>query len=311
MTPPKQAPYLSAIIDCIPGLRSVVERLGGGRNLLSPRAWRNTYKVLTGKHLALFWCRGDIDDRNWGDKINPLLVGMLSGKPVVHSRELIHLPSVTVYACVGSILQSIPETYAHFCIWGPGFISQDSMMPPGRRSIQVVRGPKTLSRLKAQGMDVRHAIFGDPVLLLPSVYQPKTPKKKYLLGIVPHYVDLDNPLIERLQLGGAKVISVFSDELDFVDQVCECECIASSSLHGLVCADAYGVPNKWFVLSSKVIGDGFKFLDYYASIGLSSESPTYVDKNTEIEALVQACSLKDVTSLQGKLSETCPFNQSF
>jgi pyruvyltransferase len=58
-----------------------------------------------------------------------------------------------------------------------------------------------------------------------------------------------------------------------------CRAIASSSLHGLILADAYGLPNAW--LDSDAGGGGsrpgggeFKFYDYFASVDKLRHSQT-------------------------------------
>lgn len=54
---------------------------------------------------------------------------------------------------------------------------------------------------------------------------------------------------------------------DFVNQLCSCEYIFSSSLHGLIIADAYNIPNKRAIFGNKLIGGDFKFNDYELSKG--------------------------------------------
>jgi pyruvyltransferase len=46
----------------------------------------------------------------------------------------------------------------------------------------------------------------------------------------------------------------------------ECKIVLSSSLHGLVLADSFQIPNKRIVLSNNIIGGDFKFKDYYSGI---------------------------------------------
>ena len=49
-----------------------------------------------------------------------------------------------------------------------------------------------------------------------------------------------------------------------INNICSCKCIISSSLHGLICSDAYNVPNVW--LDEYKLDEGtFKFEDYFLS----------------------------------------------
>ena len=56
---------------------------------------------------------------------------------------------------------------------------------------------------------------------------------------------------------------------DYLDALQGCEVVLSSSLHGLVFSHAFGRPAVWIELGNRVLGDGFKFLDYYASLGVA------------------------------------------
>ncbi len=65
------------------------------------------------------------------------------------------------------------------------------------------------------------------------------------------------------------IIDPFLAVEDFIDQVNACDKIFSSSLHGLITADAYSVPSQWVEFSrDRIGGDRTKYLDYYMSIGL-------------------------------------------
>lgn len=50
-------------------------------------------------------------------------------------------------------------------------------------------------------------------------------------------------------------------------QIAECETIITSSLHGAVIADAFGIPNVLVKVSDMPSTDGFKYGDYYSVFG--------------------------------------------
>jgi len=97
---------------------------------------------------------------------------------------------------------------------------------------------------------------------------------KYTLGIVPHYVDQNHPALRALSERyptEIKVIDVRDGVEQIVGQIAECEQIISSSLHGLIAADALCKRNKWILISSRVLGGQFKFRDYFS--GFAPETP--------------------------------------
>ena len=56
-----------------------------------------------------------------------------------------------------------------------------------------------------------------------------------------------------------------------IDRIASCDCIASSSLHGLIVSHAYGVPAVWIKFRDLPSGDDVKFHDYYLSLGLTRQ----------------------------------------
>ena len=99
-------------------------------------------------------------------------------------------------------------------------------------------------------------VVGDPALLLPKVYNPLV-QKKHDLGIIPHYGHYEEILKTQ---SPAHIIDPFLPTEQFINEVLSCNVIYSSSLHGLIVADAYGIPNKWVIY-----GDTFKYRDYYST----------------------------------------------
>ncbi|NEN94442.1 MAG: polysaccharide pyruvyl transferase family protein [Moorea sp. SIO3I7] len=72
------------------------------------------------------------------------------------------------------------------------------------------------------------------------------------------------------------LIDVTRNPKEVIADITRCEAIASSSLHGLIIADAFGIPSIWMQLSNKVSGKGFKFKDYYSVFG---ETPNCLTGN--------------------------------
>src|SRR5690554_4142773 len=160
-------------------------------------------------------------------------------------------------------------------IWGAGCISPRHLPANKPKSTKAVRGPLTRDLLINNEIDCPE-IYGDPALLLPIIYSPKRHRKKYKLGVIPHYIDKDNKTIQLIK--DRKDILIINIEVGsnfkyFINQIVSCEEVISSSLHGLIVADAYGIPNDWCEFGDKVIGDGFKFKDYFASVGRSTNTP--------------------------------------
>jgi hypothetical protein len=73
---------------------------------------------------------------------------------------------------------------------------------------------------------------------------------------------------------------------DVIQDIAECEYIASSSLHGLIVADSLGIPCVRILLSEGIIlGGDFKFNDYYSSVGIQHEK-LFVSEKVPSEQLI-------------------------
>lgn len=241
--------------------------------------------------INLYWY---YEVRNVGDIIGPYLYNKLSGKYIrfCNSKEVDF-----VYFSAGSILDCVSN---NSIVCGSGFIS-DNEYEIHPKEIKFVRGPMTRKKV-LQSCNCPE-IYGDPALLLPRFYNPKV-NKKYKLGIIPHYCD--KILFASVSLPeDIKVIDIQQAVEPFIDALLECECVVSSSLHGLIIADAYEIPNAYMQLSDNVYGGYFKYQDYFASIDreffcldartgiLSFENMIRETKTTKIEIalerLIQLC----------------------
>jgi pyruvyltransferase len=102
-------------------------------------------------------------------------------------------------------------------------------------------------------------------------------------------------------------IANYNNWTDFIDQMCECEAVFSSSLHGLIVAEAYGIPNYWISVSENVLGHGFKFRDYFASIGKSIREPLVLEETSDPVDLMAVHPWSQGRIDLKKLLQACPF----
>jgi pyruvyltransferase len=214
---------------------------------------------------------------NWGDELNKTLVKVISGKDplYVDNEDIPH------HLCVGSILR---WAHKNTIVWGSGFISKNDKILE-QSDIRAVRGPLSREKLIKAGFECPE-VYGDPALLYPRFYQPRV-KKKYKIGIIPHYVDKNHPWLDNFKKSkSVKIINILDPSINtFVDQINQCELILSSSLHGLICADSYGIPSYWIKLSDKVIGNGYKFMDYFASVNRPDKNPIIITDTSKITSM--------------------------
>lgn len=175
---------------------------------------------------------------------------------------------------IGSILEWADEM-SHIC--GGGLLLPSSKLNYKPKEINLIRGPLTEQCLVQQGIKATK-LYGDPGILAPKFF-PRSQKKQYKIGIIPHYVDANHPWIKQPGNNNILVIDVTAPLELFFKQLQACETILSSSLHGLIFAHAYNIPALWIELSNKVLGNGFKFYDYYLSLGVSPENVTRVKIN--------------------------------
>ena len=164
-------------------------------------------------------------------------------------------------------------------VWGAGIIDGSKPLRVKPRKVYAVRGPLTREKLLEEGVECPE-IYGDPALLTPLYYQPNK-QKRYKYGIISHVSN--QATVANLCLNGkhvsectdVKIINLgqYTHWHDIIDQVCECESILSSSLHGLIIAEAYHVPNVWIEFGKPLIGGHFKFHDFFMSIHCDREKP--------------------------------------
>lgn len=234
--------------------------------------------------------------KNFGDALSPRIVEKLSGEKSMWSS----MPRAEIVA-IGSVLFGgtslfwnrakllTPKGFAklgqkaldfvqpRLTIWGSGFLFDEGVKQAIKiRNFEVkaLRGKKSLEILKRIGFAAEGVALGDPGLLFPMLLDEK-PETMYDVGVVPHFTDKEAGARKAAELEAkgmkVKLIDVMQDDpLNTVREIGSCAKILSSSLHGIVTADAFGIPREhvcWGTLGQTTEQAKFKFEDYESVVG--------------------------------------------
>lgn len=206
--------------------------------------------MLSGAAIKVFWCKRCGAGRNFGDALGPLLLRRY-GMDVEWSPA----PEADM-VCVGSILAHVPDGWTG-TVLGSGFIRAGVSRDLSRARVLAVRGALTRD---ACGLP-ESTPLGDPGILVDElIADPPTVRRGRL--VVPHYVDRTL----RWRHVGMRRANIKGEPQALLRAIASAEVVYTSSLHGLIAADAFGVPH---VLEphERVAGGLFKFDDYASAFG--------------------------------------------
>ena len=202
---------------------------------------------------------------NFGDRVSPDIVRHVSKAEVPHTYtgpKLLAVGSILHLATSGDTL------------WGTGAMTPTpwDQNVPENLTVAAVRGPLTRSVLMSYGIKCPK-VYGDPGILLPRVF-PVTRMSTFKLGILPHYIDRDKMEELRAYYPHAFVIDITDPPHRVMECISMCDTLMSSSLHGLIAAEALGIPAAWTPFSPRLAGGPFKFYDYYLGSGRCNVDPS-------------------------------------
>lgn len=203
---------------------------------------------------------------NFGDYLSRVIVERLlaeraleRGEEVARRARLFAIGSVLHFATDGDT------------IWGSGVngkIAEESYHFQ-TLDVRAVRGPKTAEFLRRRGIAVPD-VFGDPALLLPDLFgdrfQPRPAGGPIFIPNLNDYGTFDCPIPLVSPLRGWNYV---------VEHILGAELVLSSSLHGIIIAEAFGIPALYVRLSERealfkyedyVLGTGRGRLEYATSI---------------------------------------------
>lgn len=231
------------------------------------------------------------DIPNFGDAINPYLFGKVTGRTVVRCEK----PSYKEHVIgVGSIANWANR---FSIIIGAGLADKNDKICNLSR-ISLLRGPISADIARTCG-NKSNFFVGDPVLALPKISSFKR-NKNCDIGIIPHYVDYDKTkaLMENTN-SSIRLIDIRLPLKEFMHEVLSCRNIISSSLHGMIVSDAYGIPNIKVKIGDSVLGDGTKFEDYFLSVGRPEKEYTIEEilglNHSQMLGLFEPVKIKDLT----------------
>jgi hypothetical protein len=224
--------------------------------------------VLRDGAIPLTWW---VNTPNIGDLLSPFLVERMTGLPVVlvdkrpraslrhRVRGLFDRANRYSYLVVGSI---ISRADAASVVWGSGAFGTELGHLSPQATYLAVRGPLTRNLLRLQHISCPE-VYGDPALLLPLVFAPPV-EKKYRVGVVRRW--REEAGFATTAEDGVKIIDMGASDVEAaLLDILSCELILASSLHGLVLADAYGIPSAWLP-SNTPKGLEYKYYDYFATV---------------------------------------------
>ena len=193
---------------------------------------------------------------NFGDALFPLIVERILQRPVERVDESYPGPKLiaggSAFHCAhdGDVL------------WGAGLRTEEDFRSRARfqqLSVAAVRGPISrdflLSRYHFDVPDV----FGDPAILLPTLF-PEWSRRpvKGRIGVIPHFSNRH----EYTSTSEHVVVILPNQEPErIVPDILGCELVVAGSLHGLIVAEAFGIPARW--LNSSRTEPELKYYDYY------------------------------------------------
>ena len=248
---------------------------GGGANL-GVRANASCAVRFRDANMRLCRCRPDDGRLNAGDSVGPRVAmatvqhyfnGCVADALPVEATTCFGAEPHVCLLTVGSVLEKAKKG-DH--VWGTGAWHRRSMMDAWKHAgaiIHGVRGPNTQSSLRgtyrnSDGSGSVNAYpIGDPGFLV-SFTNPELGRGVSRRGrcFVRHHYD-----VVTVTPPGVVNIETHQPWETFVRQIASCERVFSSSLHGLIFAESFGVPARWYQPSEGIVprAEGhWKYLDW-------------------------------------------------
>lgn len=240
--------------------------------------------------------------RNFGDEMTPQIIKSIWGRQCEWAD-----PTECEMAGAGSIIEMLQERAQDnpVKIWGSGFLYDGPDLGQTNLDIYAVRGRLSQYRVAPK----RKIALGDPGILASLAFHPDR-KITHKVGVVYHYNDTETDFIKSLKDNPkVKLISPLQHPERVVSDIVSCELILSSSLHGLIVADSFKVPNYWIPLREYERKGDYKFKDYYSVTGrdLTIKTPDVLkDQRSINQAIAEYKEIVGLRKMQRGLVRSFP-----
>ncbi|MDR7188709.1 pyruvyl transferase [Microbacterium sp. BE35] len=187
---------------------------------------------------------------NFGDMLGPAVSASLAptGARAARTGRLLSIGSILHFARDGDV------------VWGSGVNGKvdGDLVGSDRLDVRAVRGPLTAEILRRRGVRTPE-IFGDPGLLAPSVLGiARADRPSIPVTSLPNLHDF------RSWRGAPGLLNPRRNFISVIKQIAASRLVVTSSLHGIVIADALGVPVAPVRPTAEAM---FKYEDYYEGTG--------------------------------------------
>jgi hypothetical protein len=219
---------------------------------------------------------------NNGDAITSFLVRqIMNSDPVLSEGDQPHVLGV------GSIFfMATPSSY----IWGSGILDPTSPVPPfDVRKVRGLRGKLTRDLLRKNGFEVPDVPLGDPGVLVSRLSQCAEwrrgifhgERRQFRAAIVPHWTTFEFTQFDKYRRSAEiALVDMRDNTLAPLQQICCSEVVLSQSLHGLIYAEALGIPTLWWT-DKKSDASVFKYNDWYSNVRNAPRDPVMLDQITD------------------------------
>lgn len=206
---------------------------------------------------------------------------------------------------VGSIIATKPFDAV---IWGSGIhtvVTQHLLFKWKKYvkyDVRAVRGPITHNILKSCGYACENVVYGDPAVLMPLIYMPKSQEKKYDISVIQHLsVKEKNVLCDKCH----SIEIQTTDYKHVIDEIVASKMVISSSLHGIILSEAYGVPAIFMNENGKMYSEIIKYFDWYYS---TNRRTVVMAESLEEAQTLSPMKLPELNMMQKELLECFPYD---